>query len=94
MKALTFYRPLLWLAVAMAGLATVSIIGAIVDPREVLGTNLWIKPLKFAISIGIYAVSLSWVLGLLEKRRRLGRLIGAVSVIGLVIEMEIGRAHV
>ena len=89
MKALTFHRPLLWLAVAMAGLAVVSVIGAIVDPREVLGTNLWIKPLKFAISIGIYAVSLSWVLGLLEKRRRLGRIIGTVSVIGLVIEMVI-----
>ncbi|MEJ7559282.1 MAG: hypothetical protein WKF66_13310 [Pedobacter sp.] len=30
------------------------------EQRQVLGINLWIKPLKFALSIGIYC--LSWVL--------------------------------
>ena len=90
MKSLTFYRPLLWLAAAMAGLAVVSVIGAIVDPREVGGVNLWFKPLKFALSIGIYCISLAWVIGLLgDRRRRLANIVGTVSVIGLVIEVII-----
>ncbi|TBN56067.1 hypothetical protein EYE40_00885 [Glaciihabitans arcticus] len=85
----TWHRPLLWLAAAMGVLAVIALVGSLVDTREVLGVNLWIKPLKFAISVGIYAVSLSWVIGLLQKRARLGRIIGTVSVIGLVIEMVI-----
>ena len=85
----TWHRPLLWLAAAMLGLTVVALVGALVDGREVLGVNLWIKPLKFAISTAIYAVSLAWVIGLLQKRARLGRIIGTVTVIGLAIEIVI-----
>ena len=85
----TWHRPLLWLAAAMGVLAVVATIGAIVDPREVLGTNLWFKPLKFAISIAIYSVSLSWVLSLLQRRKRFFWMLGTVSVIGLVAEIII-----
>ena len=90
MTRITWHRPLIALAIGMAALAVVSIIGAIVDPREVGGVNLWFKPLKFALSIGIYCVSLAWVIGLLgEKRRRLANFVGTVSVIGLIIEVVI-----
>jgi len=90
MTRITWYRPLVWLAGAMAVLAVASVIGAVVDGREVGGVNLWFKPLKFAISVGIYCLSLAWVLELLgEKRRRLARIVGVVSVTGLVIEMVI-----
>ena len=90
MTRITWHRPLIALAIGMAVLAVVAIIGAIVDPREVGGVNLWFKPLKFALSIGIYCVSLAWVIGLLgEKRRRLASIVGTVSVIGLVIEVVI-----
>jgi len=85
----TWHRPLLWLAAAMGLLAVVTTIGAIVDPREVLGTNLWFKPLKFAISIAIYSVSLSWLLSLLQRRKRFFWMLGTVSVIGLVAEIII-----
>ena len=85
----SWHRPLLWLAAAMALLAVIALVGSFVDGREVLGVNLWIKPLKFAISVAIYSVSLSWVIALLQKRARLGRIIGTVSVIGLIIEMVI-----
>ena len=90
MNRITWHRPLIALAIGMAVLAVASIIGAIVDPREVGGVNLWFKPLKFALSIGIYCVSLAWVIGLLgERRRRLANVVGTVSVIGLVIEVVI-----
>lgn len=88
MKPLTWNRALLWLAAGMALLAVASIVGALVDAREVGGVNLWLKPLKFALSIGIYAVSLAWVLELLG-RRRFSRIVSAVSIAGLVIEVVI-----
>ena len=84
-----WHRPLLWLAAGMGLLAVAATVGAIVDPREVLGTNLWFKPLKFAISIAIYAVSLSWLLSLLQRRRRFFWALGTVSVVGLVAEIII-----
>ncbi|RMG57583.1 MAG: hypothetical protein D6722_24740 [Bacteroidetes bacterium] len=49
-----------------------------VDPRTVLGINVWIKPAKFLLSGGIYLATMTWILGLLESWRpariqRLGR---------------------
>jgi len=84
-----WHRPLLWLSAAMGLLAVAATIGAIVDPREVLGVNLWFKPLKFAISIAIYSVTLSWLLSLIERRRRFFWTLGTVSVVGLVAEIVI-----
>lgn len=83
------------LAASMGVLAVITLVGAIVDPREVLGSNLWFKPLKFELSIGIYAVSLAWLIGLLNRRQRLFWILGTVSAIGLAIEMVvIGAAAV
>jgi len=73
----------------MAALAAIATIGLVVDPREVTGINLWLKPLKFAVSIAIYAVTLSWLIGQLRTMSRLGRIAGTVSVIALLIEIVI-----
>ena len=89
MTITTWHRPLLWLAAGMGLLALVSIVGAIVDPREITGANAWFKPLKFALSIGIYAVSLAWILGLLQRRQRFFWAIGTISVIALIAEVVI-----
>jgi len=88
MKPLTWNRPLLWLAAGMALLAVISIVSSLIDHREVGGMNLWIKPLKFALSIGIYAVSLAWLLELLG-RPRFARVVSIVSVVGLMAEVVI-----
>ena len=39
------------------------------DDRALLGVNVWIKPSKFLLSIGIYLVTLAWML----PRVRMGR---------------------
>ena len=89
----TWHRPLLWLAAAMAGLAFVAFIGLLVDPRTVTGAPLWAKPLKFALSVGIYAVTLSWLIGLLPgtfaRRRRLAWWAGTAAAVFLLVEMVI-----
>jgi hypothetical protein len=49
------------------------------DPTQILGVNRWLKPMKFAISIAIFAVTMAWILSYLEQSRR------AVSVISRII---------
>jgi len=92
LRQASWHRPLLVLAVAMAALALFTAVAAVVDTREVTGVGLWLKPLKFALSVGIYAVTLSWLIGLLpsgSRLRRAGWIAGTISTVGLVIEMVI-----
>ncbi|WP_166877428.1 hypothetical protein [Salinibacterium sp. ZJ450] len=84
-----WHRPLVVLAVAMAALTLVTAALAVIDPHQILGQNAWFKPMKFAISIGIYAITLAWLIGQLRRFRRLGNIAGTVTVIGLVIEIVV-----
>ncbi len=81
-----WHRPLLWLAGASAVLAVVCVIGLIVDPRELVGAPLWAKPLKFALSTFIYAITWSWLIGQLVRFHRVAWWAGTVSAILLVVE--------
>jgi hypothetical protein len=87
-----WHRPLLVLAAAMAVLAVANTIGAVVDPRQVTNAEVWLKPLKFALSTGIYALALAWLIGRLPTGTRLTRVAnvaGTVSAIGLALELTI-----
>jgi hypothetical protein len=80
-------RPLLVLALAMAALSVVAVVGLIVDPREVTGLPVWAKPLKFALSTGIYAVTLAWLVGQVVRFRRVAVVAATVTAIALGIEL-------
>lgn len=81
-------RVLLGVAAVMAATAVVTAVLAVVDPVQIVGRNGWLKPLKFAISIGIYALTIAWLLTLLPARRqRLGRGIAWVIAIAMAVEM-------
>lgn len=84
-----WHRPLLALSAVMAVLAVVTSVLAIVDPREILGQIAWFKPLKFAISIAIYAVTLAWIIGQLRRFRRAADALGTISAVALVVEILI-----
>ena len=84
---IAWHRPLLAVAAAMTVLAIVSSIGLIVDHREVTGLPLWAKPLKFALSIVIYSVTLAWLIGLLRRGRRFAWWAGTISAVLLLVEM-------
>jgi hypothetical protein len=85
----TWHRPLLWLAIAMGALALFCVVAIPFDSRTSVGVEIWEKPLKFAISVGIYAVTWSWLLGQLPRFRRLAWWAGTVSAVLLVVEMVI-----
>jgi hypothetical protein len=83
------HGPLLALALTMAVLALVSSVGVLLDPRELLGAPVWAKPLKFSLSVLIYAVSLAWLLPLLERGHRLAWWAGTATAVLLGVEMVI-----
>jgi hypothetical protein len=61
---------MLLLSAAMAALAVVCIGALIFDDRVLLGAPLWLKPLKFAVSLAVYAFTLSWMLSLPQRAHR------------------------
>src|SRR5512134_3126707 len=42
-----------------------SVIGVLIDPRTITGAPSWLKPAKFATSIAIYSLTLTWIWTLL-----------------------------
>jgi len=84
-----WHRPLLWLSFGMIALAAIALVGLVIDHRTITGMPLWVKPLKFALSVFIYSVTLSWLLGQLRRARRLAWWVGTVAAVFLVVEMVV-----
>lgn len=63
-------------------------LGVWLDPRTILGAPAWLKPAKFAASIGLYSLTLTWIFGYLPAFPRLRRHVGRVSA--LMLSLEIG----
>ncbi|TQM14305.1 hypothetical protein [Pseudonocardia kunmingensis] len=74
-------------AVAMAALSLVTAALVVIDQRTLLGVPLWVKPLKFSVSIMLYTATLAWMLSRLPGRgmRRTGWVIVAALVVEQVI---------
>ncbi len=87
--AIRWHRPLLVLAAAMGLLAVACLVGMIVDPRHLLGVGIWEKPLKFALSTVIYAVTWSWLIGQLQRFQRVAWWAGTLSAVLLLVELII-----
>lgn len=82
-------RPLVRTAALMAGLALVFAALLIVDPRLVDGAPAWLKPLKFAVSIGVYAVTFAWVLQSLPGWPRLTRVAASTTTWAFLTEVAL-----
>ena len=89
LKRITWHRPLLWLTFAMAILVVWCVVGLFVDPRVLTGVPIWAKPLKFAASILLYSLSLSWLIGLLQSWRRGAWWAGTIAAVFLAVEIVI-----
>ena len=62
-------RPLLYFGFSQFALALLFLMLLPFEHRQVLGINLWIKPLKFAVSIGIYCISWAKILPYLSHTK-------------------------
>ncbi|TNM68607.1 hypothetical protein FHN55_07440 [Streptomyces sp. NP160] len=81
--------PLLWVAAAMLLLVVPTAVLAVADPVRTGGSDGWVKPLKFELSIALYAVTLAWLVTRLRRGRRLAEALGAVAGGLLVVEVVI-----
>jgi hypothetical protein len=63
-------------------------LGLLLDPRIIGGAPAWMKPAKFALSTGIYSLTLVWILSWLPEWRRVRRTASVVT--GLVFLIEVG----
>lgn len=86
-RAAALHRPLVGFATVMAVLAVVAAIGVIFDDRTLVNASIWLKPFKFTISMGLYAVTLAWMISLLPKARRWGWWLGTLVTAGLAVDM-------
>lgn len=85
----SWHRPLVLAAAAMVPVAIVSAVGLVVDDRVIADSPIWFKPFKFSLSFAAYCLSLSWMLTLLPRGRRVGWWAGAIVAVASVIEIVI-----
>ncbi|WP_244943276.1 hypothetical protein [Streptomyces inhibens] len=73
----------------MAALAVVAAVGLIVDDRVLVGSPIWFKPFKFAVSFVAYGLTLAWMLSRRAGRSRVGEWAAHTVVVAGVAEMAI-----
>jgi len=86
-------RPLESTGWLMAALSAVFGVLMLVDPRVIEGAPAWLKPLKFAVSTGIYSVTLAWILRCLPDWPRLARRAALITAGVFVIEVALIAAQ-
>lgn len=89
-------RLLAYVGLAHFVLFVIFLILFFIDSRTVLGINPWIKPMKFALSITIYAWTVGWFLEYLSNYPRSGRIIAwgvALTMIAEIVCITIQSAR-
>lgn len=66
-----------------------AVIGLAIDDRMLMGVNVWLKPLKFAISQGIYTLSIAVLFSLYPYSRRKKAILGHTIAWTMMIELLI-----
>ena len=84
-------RPLALYGLALLMLALAGAAMQIVDPRVLAsGVNVWVKPVKFLVSVGVFALTAAWFFGYIRPERRkalLPRAVVAMIVVGGSFEL-------
>ncbi len=61
----------------------------LLDPREIVGAPAWLKPAKFAVSTGVYSLTLAWVFTHLPNWPATRRIVGRVTALAMVVEVAL-----
>lgn len=80
------HRPLLFFGIANLAALLPVLLAIFIDDRLITGINPWIKPAKFLVSVGIYLVTLSWMVPRVEEHRRARRVIAWGVIVTMVTE--------
>ena len=80
---------LYWIVIIMFFGAIGSLLGLIIDKRTVMGVNVWLKPLKFFISTGIYIFTVGYLIMFYPYSNRKKHIIRNLVSWSLLLEMGI-----
>jgi hypothetical protein len=80
-------RPLMITGVGFILLFAVLTIISVFDSTEITGVNRWVKPMKFAVSIALYLLTLAIYLYFIDGRERAKGAIGWGAIVTLVGEI-------
>jgi len=80
---------LYWIVVAHFAFIPVCILGLMFDDRLLMGVNVWIKPLKFLISTGIYIFTFGYFTTLYPFSNRKKKILNNVVAWTLLVETVI-----
>jgi hypothetical protein len=83
----SWHRPLVVLAGVMGVLCATSLLGLLFDDRTLVNAPIWLKPFKFSVSIGLYALTLAWLLTHVRRGRRTGWWFGTVFAAGIGVDV-------
>lgn len=85
------HAPLTLSGLLMAVVTLFFIAGLFVDDRAITGAPAWLKPTKFGISITLYTLTLTWILGFIDTsrawKRRVVNGVAWIAVLTFAIEM-------
>jgi len=93
-RAWRINAPLTATGLLMAGVLAASAIGLLIDPRVITGVPIWLKPAKFAISIGVYVATVVWVFTYLAAWTKIRAFVGWVTALTMIVEMVVILAQV
>ena len=82
-------RPLTGSGLFLLALLVPMAFGVVLDPREIGGAPAWLKPAKFALSLGIYSLTIAWVFTYLSDWPRTRRFVGCMTAAVMLIEAAI-----
>jgi hypothetical protein len=82
-------RPLTGSGLFLLALLVPMAFGLVFDPREIGGAPAWLKPAKFALSTGIYSLTLAWVFIYLPDWPRSRRFVGRLTAVVMLVEVAI-----
>lgn len=88
-RAGAWHRPLMALTALMVVTTVVSAAGLVLDDRTLTGEAIWLKPLKFSVSIALYTFTWAWLLSLQQRPRRWVWWSGTLATALLGVEMII-----
>ncbi|EOZ96092.1 hypothetical protein A33Q_2685 [Indibacter alkaliphilus LW1] len=81
-------KPLAWFGFLNFSCFFIFLILSLMDHRELLGLNVWVKPMKFAISIGVFSWTMAWLLRYLPQVKK-AKIISWVIVVMMSLELSI-----
>ena len=77
-----------WTVLLNAVFIPICLLGLLIDDRMVMGVNSWIKPLKFAISGGIYTLTVGYLFSVYPYSKRKKAIVG--NIVGWTLLIEVG----